>query len=268
MHAAGAPRATAAERIAQAADSIAHALRARLRVGWLRGDIVWRERLLQHVGNVLGVTVLQIMNMPATDRLLPSAIDQCIDPACLVDVAWLRRNHQHRVDARHRYDTHHARQRSAALPAKRILQRTGEVLHIAGVDRQKRVRLPCEDIGIEGLYQTLQALSCLRFAADQQRVVPWVGDYLATVADVWLQHLGEVLGRSIVQWHNDGARCSVGSQGSGCLRGWHERYKLPDCTKAAPFWANSDCSTDSNCVRANGLTVRNVAAPCTAGSIV
>ena len=55
--------------------------------GRLRRYVIRRERLLQHIRDVLGVAVLQVIDVPTAEGLPPRAVDQGIDPPRLFDVA-------------------------------------------------------------------------------------------------------------------------------------------------------------------------------------
>ena len=69
--------------------------------GRLGGDVLGRERLLQHVGHVVAAAVLQVEGVPGPDGAAPGVFDQREDAARAVDQARLRGRHQHRVHALH-----------------------------------------------------------------------------------------------------------------------------------------------------------------------
>src|SRR5262249_39084414 len=77
-------RAAGSKPVPKSTTRVRHALPPRLRTRGLCRNISRRKRLLQHVGYVFSVTILQIVDAPAPDRLLPGAVNQRINATRLV----------------------------------------------------------------------------------------------------------------------------------------------------------------------------------------
>jgi hypothetical protein len=104
---------------------------------------------------------------------------------------------------------------------ERILKRVGEILGTTILDRQQRIGLARQHIDIESMDQADQPLAGLWCAADEQNVTAGIGCDLAIRANERLQHLGEIFGRRIAQWHRFGTGRPFRRGDCCCLRNRH-----------------------------------------------
>ena len=176
-------------------------LRQLARRARLDGDVVRRESLLQQVGGVAGVAVLQVIDVPAAHGVAPVAVDELEQTARVADVARLRRYHEHRVDPAHRDHPHDLGQR-LVLAAQGLLQGRGHVLGGAALDRQQRVGLVGQHIDVEGGDQAGQGAAHAGISGDQQCIARRHRGDPAAAADEGLQRLGQIVGIGIAQRHH------------------------------------------------------------------
>ena len=131
--------------------------------GRLRRYVARREGLLQHIRDILGVAVLQIVDVPAPQRLPPRPVDQRVDPPRLFDVVrcWADTTRTALMRA-----SGMTRTRPASVPPFWLWNAScsadGEVLDVACRHRQQRIGLPGEDVDVERLDQPNQAIARLR----------------------------------------------------------------------------------------------------------
>jgi len=190
-------------------------------------DVARCEGSLQQQLEISTLTVLHVINVPGARRRILDPIHQTDKALGGVDVAWLRGDHENRVDPFHRQHADETAKRAFALRLEHLLELAGELRGIAVAHREECVGLPSQDVDVERTHKTGQGLTDRRIAADQQRVTSRIGGDLAALGNIGLEHFGEVPGGSIAQWHDLGAcadRVRTGQRVGRVAGGdWHDR---------------------------------------------
>ena len=91
-----------------------------------------------------------------------------------------------------------------------------KVLRITLADWQQRIGLAGQDIHVEGADQRQQAVAHRRLAADEQDIATGVRHDPSVIADIGLQHPGQVLGRGVAE-RDDGVAGQARPAGTAAL---------------------------------------------------
>ena len=158
------------------------------------GDVVGGEGLLEDVGDVVALAVLEVEHAPAADGVAAGAFDEGVDAAGVVDVARLGGDKQDGVDAFHGDDADDAGEGTALAAAHGVGERGAEILGRAGGYGKEGVRLAGEDVDIEGVDEVEQGFAGRRVAADEEGVAARVRADAAGGAGIGLEDFGEVVG--------------------------------------------------------------------------
>ena len=189
--------------------------------------MVGRKRALQQVFEIGALTVLHIIDMPSPRRGPLDPRGQVEEPARRIDVPWLRGHDENGVDPLHRHHPDEPGERPLALRLQHRLEFAGELGRIAFANREHRIGLAGQKIGVEGADQADQRLPDRCIATDQQRIARVVAGDLAALGDIGFEDLGEILRRGVAHRYHLGAGADGGGAadrvGGGADRDRHDR---------------------------------------------